>query len=206
MPVIGGEPGLSPAFVESARASSGDTISILKHHVHLEAIEGTGLDAEAAAAPLKRADAFVLLCHFLDQASLQGVRQLYHRLKAIRDVPLGLFILRNPDEKQFKISCPQCGQKLWVSEEEIGMRGRCVNCRHGWTIEAPAESIRHGLRLPDSVPVLNVTRGNAAGCRGALANLLARALPGMANHQAQAPSTVQNQATIPIQIAGSPRA
>lgn len=203
MPVIGGESGLAPSFVESARADAGETISILKHHVFLEAIEGGRLDSEAAAGMLKTAHAFVLLCHFLDQASLQGVRQLYHRLKSVQDIPLGLFILRNPDEKQFKVSCPQCGQKLWIAEEEIGMRGRCVNCRHGWQIAAPAESVRHWLRLPDSVPVLNVTRGNTAGCRGALANLLARALPAMSNSNNRAASAEINQATIPIQIAGT---
>lgn len=201
--MVSGEPELASAFVESVRGNAGTTIHILHSHVSVEAFDGARTERETPPPEFSQADAFVLLAHFLDQVSIDTLQRLYHRLRFIRNAPLGLFIFRNPDEKQFKISCAECGQKLWVAEEEIGMRGRCVNCRQAIPIRSPAEMLRQRLALPDSVPVLNVSRGNTAGCRGALANLVARALTDVVTSHELEPVRPVSELTIPIQIAGS---
>lgn len=202
VPVVSAETELASAFVDSVRGDAGTTIHILHCHVSVDAFDGAKIEREMPPPEIARSDAFVLLAHFLDHGSIDTLQRLYHRLRFIRSAPLGLFIFRNEGEHQFKISCPECGQKLWVSEEEIGMRGRCVNCRQIIPIRSPAEMLRQRLSLPDSVPVLNVTRGNTAGCRGALANLVARALTGVVADRAANPVRPVSEMTMPIQVAG----
>jgi hypothetical protein len=205
VPVFSVEAEVGPYFVESILPGHGADLVIHQSSIHIECLSSAVLDARAEnVEKLRQADAFVLLAHYLDLSSLEEARRIYHRLQTVRPVPLGVFICRPPEEHQFKISCLQCGQKLWVMENEIGLRGRCVNCRAPMTIVPPSEYTRRVLSLPDAVPVLNVVRGNAAVCRGALANLLSRTGTGAHAGLAGAPENFLKQATVQIQIPPEP--
>jgi hypothetical protein len=204
IPVLSAEPEIVEHFVravlDDVEARSGE-VQLGHYHAFLEAIPPVEAPLAGAKVKLQQADALVWLVHFLDTRSIEDARSLLERVLADRSAPMGVFIYRPEAERQFKISCPECGQKLWVMEHEIGMRGRCVNCRRPMMIPTPSEYLRRMFRLPDSVPVLNVVRSDASLCRGALENLLARTGPGIhSGHHGLQPEDFLKQATVPIQI------
>lgn len=203
VPVVAVESEIAPQFVLSVLEASetpAGVVDVAGCHVFIEALSAAALDEAGVQARFRQADAVVLLLRFLDNATLDKTARWLPRL-TLPSAPLGVFIYcADPANRQFKISCDACGQKLWVLEKEIGLRGRCANCRGPMRIPSPAERARKRLNIPDSVPVLNVARGDAPLCRGALANLLARvafvnpAQPGMTSLE------FLKRATVPIQI------
>lgn len=206
-PVFASEPDIGPAFVQAVLdnpAAADGPATFEQYSLFLECLPADRLQEPPIAAKLQQADAMVLLVHFMDTQAMDAARDLYARIAAARDVPTGVFIFRQQAERQFKISCTDCGQKLWIMEQEIGMRGRCVNCRRPMVIPMPSEYIRRRLVLPDTVPVLNVVRGDPSLCRGALANLLARTGPGIRVGTGGKPADFLKQATVPIQVGTLP--
>lgn len=203
IPVLAAEPGIADAFVRAVLGAAEETsgeVDFGHHHAFLEAIPPGDTELAGARVKYQQADAIVWLVHFMDGRSLEDARVLLERVAASCTAPMGVFIFRPEAERQFKISCHECGQKLWVMEHEVGMRGRCVNCRRPMMIPTPSEHLRATLRLRDSVPVLNVVRSDASLCRGALANLLARTGPGIHADSGLPPEDFLKQATVPIQL------
>ncbi len=205
VPVLAAEPDIAGRFVAGllpGGVASG-VVDVGAHHVYLEAVTIVTPDDVGWKGRLRQADAAVVLVHFLDQRLLEGASRLI-REATMAGVPAGVFIYRAQSERQFKISCDHCGQKLWVLEEEIGRRGRCAACRQPIAIVSPAERVRSRMQLPDAVPVLNVVEQNAALCRGALANLLVRiGAPNVPETPASSREFLK-RATVPIQIGHSP--
>jgi hypothetical protein len=147
-------------------------VEIAAFHVFLEALPD--LNEPGARARLTQADAAVLLLQFLDRASMEVARSLMQALPASVASNCGVVFVYPREERKFKISCDECGQKIWVLETEIGRRGRCPNCMKPMQIPSPPQVIRRHLQIPNTVPVLSVVIGEPALCRGALANLLVR--------------------------------
>ncbi len=205
VPVLAVEPEIAGRFVRGLLPTSepGGVVDIGAHHVFLEALTVLTPEDLGWKARLRQADASVVLVHFLDQRLLEAASRLLREATMV-GVPSAVFIYRAESERQFKISCDHCGQKLWVLEEEIGRRGRCAACRQPIRISSPAERVRARMQVPDSVPVLNVVEQNAALCRGALANLLVRiGAPPLAQESISSREFLK-QATVPIQIPQSP--
>lgn len=202
-PVISVEPELGLEYVravlQDVEITAGE-IAFEQYHLFIEYLAGAAEENPEDQAKLQQADAVILLVHFMDASNLLVLRGVYQRVMATRNVPTGVFIFRPHTERQFKISCTECGQKLWILEQDIGMRGRCINCRRPMLIPTPSEYLRAQLMLPDSVPVLNVIRGDTSLCRGALANLLARTGPGIFGGAGGNPQDFLKKATVPIQI------
>lgn len=149
---------------------------------------------------IQRAHALVLLVRHMDAQSIQALSTRYVRIDKNRTVPLGVFIVRAEGEKEFKISCADCRQKLWVEEAAIGKRGRCPTCKKMFLIPTQTEYLREKLALPDAVPVLKVIEGNADLCRGALSNLLARTGPGVLYTMDNDPRDFLKRNTVAIQV------
>lgn len=203
IPALSAEPEIAEHFVRAVLSdpeSTSGSADIGHYHVFIEAIPPAEAGSAGTKVKLDQADALILLVHFLDNRSIEDAHALLGTRLAERTTPMGVFIYRPEAERQFKISCPECGQKLWVMEHEIGMRGRCVSCRRPMMIPTPSEYLRRTLQLPDAVPVLNVVRSDASLCRGALENLLARTGPGIHAGPGMPPEDFLKQATVPIQI------
>ena len=202
-PVISVEPELGLDYVravlDDVEVTAGE-LTFEQYHLFLENLPDAVEDSPEAQSRLQQADAVILLVHFMDAPNLLSLRRVYQRVMSTRNVPMGVFIFRPQTERQFKISCTECGQKLWILEQDIGMRGRCINCRRPMVIPTPSEYLRAQLMLPDSVPVLNVIRGDTSLCRGALANLMARTGPGIFAGASGNPQDFLKKATVPIQI------
>jgi len=148
---------------------------------------------------VEAADALVLLVRFLDVISVDKIRAIYRRLPSEKTVPLAVFILREEGEIDFKISCPACGQKLWVRDTDVNKRGRCPNCKKAFRLPSQSQHLKSQLMLPDSIPIFTVVRGNPSSSRGALANLVARA-SGRLEAAAQPDAETLKKATVRVQL------
>jgi predicted RNA-binding Zn-ribbon protein involved in translation (DUF1610 family) len=112
------------------------------------------------------------LVRFVDVVSLQTLDDLYRNLPSSKRIPAGFCIYRNENEADFKMSCPYCGQKLWVRDADLDKRGRCPNCKKGFTLPRQEAHVSSILRLPESVPVRRVVHGDPASFSGPLQALL----------------------------------
>lgn len=115
------------------------------------------------------ADVSVVLLHirFLDAATLEALRDLTQVLLPKR-LPTMILLVREEGEVDFKISCRECGQKLWVRDTDEGKRGRCPNCRQAFPLPSQVDHVRRELTLPDGVPITQVAQGDLPSCRDAL--------------------------------------
>jgi len=122
---------------------------------------------------LGKADAALLLIRFLDQLSMNRIKEVFRLVNAETFLPKSVAVMREPKEGEFKISCTYCGQKLWVRDRDAGRRGNCPQCRKTFFIPTQKAFITSFLMLTESVPVLTVSSGDAS-CRNAIASLVDR--------------------------------
>ena len=148
----------------------------------------------------KKAGGMLVLSRFMDVISLDKLKAIYRRLPSERTVPVALVLLRDEGEADFKMSCPLCGQKLWVRDSDAGKRGRCPNCKKAFTLPDQVSHVRAQLALPDSVPVLRVTSGNAASVEQAVKKLLEPLDGGLVERSEELDQNVLKQSTIRVQI------
>lgn len=168
-------PELGETFLQNVCAgavgTSGDTV-VEERPVHLDIMAGDPRMIAEWDDSMKKADAVALLVRFLDVISLDKIRAIYRRLPSERTVPMSVILFREDGEIDFKMSCPACGQKLWVRDSDVGKRGRCPNCKKAFKLPSQAGHLKSQLMLPDAVPAITVVRGKPASCRGALASLM----------------------------------
>ncbi len=149
---------------------------------------------------LGRAQVAAIVVRFLDVLSLEKIKNLYRSLQAKPALPVGFFLLREPGEVDFKISCPSCGQKLWLRDTDVGKRGRCPNCTKPFLIFSQAEYLKSQLTLPDKVGIHTLTRQRPDTFAAAFLQL-ARAVPeGLAPADQDVNLEALKNATVRIQI------
>ncbi len=153
----------------------------------------------AWADRVKGVDGLVLLLRFLDVISLDKIKAIYRRLPNETSIPMSVFLFREEGEIDFKMSCPACGQKLWVRDTDVGKRGRCPNCKRAFKLPSQSGHLKSQLMLPDAVPVISVVRGNKSSCRGAVASLVNR-VQGEIDEETEADAETLKQATVRVQI------
>ena len=124
---------------------------------------------------IRHGAAITLLVRFLDVLSVEKLEAIYKRIRN-NNVPIGVFILRNEGEADFKMSCPHCGQKLWVRDIDAGKRGRCPNCKRAYDLPVQAELVREKLGLPSDVNIQQVVESSPEDCRKAVSNFLGLAM------------------------------
>ncbi|MCF7837288.1 MAG: hypothetical protein K9N49_01535, partial [Candidatus Marinimicrobia bacterium] len=109
---------------------------------------------------IRDAHAAVILVRHLDLASLDKIKAIYRRLpqETIRPLSIGLF--REEGELDFKMSCPACGQKLWVRDSDVGKQGRCPKCKWAFALPSQAAHVKTHLTLPETVPVISVLKSS----------------------------------------------
>jgi predicted RNA-binding Zn-ribbon protein involved in translation (DUF1610 family) len=118
-----------------------------------------------------RPPALALLVRHVDVLSLDRIREIYTLMFEELGKPFSVMILRNEGESDFKMSCPHCGQKIWVRDSDVNKRGRCPNCKKGFNLPSQIRHLRTNLQLSEDVPVMMVVKGNAASAKIALITL-----------------------------------
>lgn len=122
---------------------------------------------------LNKADACLLLIRFLDQISMNRIKETFRLIGAESFLPKTFALLREPKEVEFKISCTYCGQKLWVRDRDAGRRGNCPKCRKTFFIPTQKAFVTSFLMLNETVPVVTVTNGDPS-CGNAITSLVER--------------------------------
>jgi hypothetical protein len=150
------------------------------------------LPAPVGESTPKKLDGILLLVRMLDSLSIDRVKDIYRNLPSDKVTPLSIVICREMGEVEFKISCPACGQKLWVRDADVGRRGRCPQCKKAFVLPSQANHLKSQLLLPDAVHIVNVILTHNSSCRGVVAGLMERV---DALEQVSKASTVRVQVT-----------
>lgn len=199
-------PELGETFLQSvctgATGTSGDTV-VENRPVHLEVLAGDPRLTAGWDETIKKADAVALLVRFLDVISLDKIRAIYRRLPSERSAPMAVIFFREEGEIDFKMSCPACGQKLWVRDSDVSKRGRCPNCKKAFKLPSQAGHLKGQLMLPDAVPALTAVRGKGASCRGALASLMSYLAGSIVPQAASMDQETLKKTTVRVQISDS---
>ncbi len=118
------------------------------------------------------ADLVIGLVRHVDLVSLQKLETQFKSIPSGLMLPSGFFLYRKTGEQDFKMSCPYCGQKLWVRDTDKDKRGRCPNCKKGFTLPQQEAHLAQSLSLRSTVPVRKIIQGDAASLGGPLQALL----------------------------------
>jgi len=148
------------------------------------------------------ADALVILARYLDVLSMDHMKGIYRSLPLDSSIPpLAFFLVREAGEKDFKMSCLECGQKLWVRDYDIGKTGRCPSCKQAFQIPAQSDYLRRQLALPDNLPVEVVEMGDNPTSEDALERLVFRIDDSRVKEEAgRMDESAMKRSTIRIQI------
>lgn len=191
---------LAEDFLGALPAEQRAEAAIANYLVNFEVVAGDPAQDSAFAEHLAKADALALVIRFLDVLSLEKIKNIYRALPEQLAVPMAIFLLRDKGEVDFKISCPSCGQKLWLRDMDVAKRGRCPNCTKPFVIPSQANYLKTQLMLPDNIAVFNVTRGNPESCQTAMTQLFG-SVPASIKPPDQAVSReALKNATVRIQI------
>lgn len=120
-------------------------------------------------------DAAALLVSHVDAISLDQLKGAYRMLPSESAMPVSILIVRAPGQMEFKMSCPTCGQKLWVRDEDTGRKGRCPHCKKTFVLPSQTSHLKSMLMTPETVPLITVTEGHVSKCQGPISELASRA-------------------------------
>ena len=149
---------------------------------------------------IKNADGIALLIRFMDVISMDKIKAIYRRIPSEDSVPVVTVIVRDNGESDFKMSCPVCGQKLWVRDSDAGKRGRCPNCKKAFTLPDQVAHVRSQLALPDSVPVVRVIGGQSESAVNAVEGLVKSIGGGLIEPPEDIDQDVLKQSTMRVSI------
>jgi hypothetical protein len=191
---------LAEAFLEPLAPEQIDALKIGDSTVGFELAAGELGTEPAFKEYLSRAQAVGIVVRFLDVLSLEKIRSVYRQVPLERNVPVAIFILRDHKEIDFKISCPSCGQKLWLRDPDVGKRGRCPNCKKPFIIPSQSDYLKTNLMLAEGVPVVKVVRNDFNSFKDAIIKLLASQVIGITPQAPGRESEALKRATVRIQI------
>ena len=137
--------------------------------ITLRSTHGTEKDWVASVAD---ADAFAITVQYVDVITMDRLRQIYAQVSKTTDKPFGVLVYRSAGEMDYKLSCPYCGQKLWVRDSDVSKRGRCPNCKKAFILPSQSDHVRGQLSVEDHVPLANVHGGNGTSIKAAFRTIL----------------------------------
>lgn len=175
-------------------------LTIGSHTMALDVFVGDPAEDPSFAERVAKAHAITILVRFLDVLSLDKIRNIYRHLAQAGSIPKAVFYLRDKGELDFKISCPSCGQKLWLRDTDVGKRGRCPNCSKPFIILSQSDHLKTQLLLPEGMPCLKVIRKDNDSFRTAVGKLLESQSSGVVPANADVSLEALKHATVRIQV------
>jgi hypothetical protein len=119
--------------------------------------------------------ACICLIRFVDQMELQKLSQrLFPDNHPGQRIPHLFLVYRKNNEADFKMSCASCGQKLWVRDLDVNKRGRCPNCKKGFTLPGQEELAIQFLGLKQTAPLYRAMQDDPSSVAAGLRILLKR--------------------------------
>lgn len=191
---------LAEAFVETVVGGSTTEANIADRMIHFNIVAGDPIQYPTWDDHVNGADVIIFIARFLDVHSIEKIKNIYRYLPSEFTNPIGIFLLRDKGEIDFKISCPACGQKLWLRDTDVSKRGRCPNCKKPFVILSQLEYLKSQLMLPDAVMINYVVRQDADSGRAAIEKLLDSSPVGIRPMNSATTVEALSNATVRIQI------
>lgn len=191
---------LAEDFVLSGVADLNTETTVGGHKVRFHIFAGEPAQDPTFDELIRQADAVALVVRFLDVLSLDKIKAIYRHLPDELNVPFAVCFLRDKGEVDFKISCPSCGQKLWLRDTDVNKRGRCPNCKKPFVIMAQQDHLKAQLMLPESVMLLQVVRNDRETFQSAMLKLLESLSFGIKPPDVESNVEALKNATVRIQI------
>ncbi len=191
---------LAEEFLSSFTTAPKSELTIGDSLVNFEIVAGDPGQEPTFAEHLAKTDAIAIVVRFLDVLSLEKIKNIYRSLPDPLDIPVAIFMLRDKGEADFKISCPSCGQKLWLRDTDVSKRGRCPNCTKPFVILSQGDHLKSQLMLPDKVEAFKVTRSNPESFQAALLKLCGGVPAGIKPADLSVSDEALKNATVRIQI------
>ena len=119
-------------------------------------------------------DGCFCLVRFVDKLGMQALTRQLKELSDRVSIPIHFLLYRKANEQDFKMSCPFCGQKLWVRDADLDKRGRCPSCKKGFTLPRQEDQVIELLGLRQDAPVYRVVHGDASSVTAAVRLFLKR--------------------------------
>ena len=152
---------LAEAFMEPLAREHKNELTIGDYQIVFDIVAGDPSQDPAFEEYIAKTNAIAMVARFLDVLSLDKIATLYRHLPNEINMPIAVFLLRDQGEADFKISCPSCGQKLWLRDSDIGKRGRCPNCKKPFMILSQSDHLKSHLMLPENVPIIKLVRNDS---------------------------------------------
>lgn len=191
---------LAEEFLSAFEADGKTDVTVNDKLVNFEIVAGDPSQDPAFEEHLAKANVIAIVVRFLDVLSLEKIKNIYRCLPQQLDIPVAFFMLRDKGEADFKISCPSCGQKLWLRDTDISKRGRCPNCTKPFVILSQADHLKAQLMLPEKVTAFKVTRNQPESFQTALTTLFGGESAGIRPADQDVTVEALKNATVRIQI------
>lgn len=191
---------LAEAFIEPLASEQKSELTLGDYQIAFDIVAGDPAQDPTFEEHIAKADAIAIIVRFLDVLSLDKIKMICRHLPGKINMPIAIFLLRDKDEVDFKISCPSCGQKLWLRDTDIGKRGRCPNCKKPFIILSQADHLKSQLLLPESMPIVKLVRNEPELFKLAMAKLLDPLFVGIKPAAAETTSEALKNATVRVQI------
>jgi hypothetical protein len=169
--VLATERALAEEFATILGGSAGHTLPGADPNKRIK-LETDRPNTGPSAAPIS-ADGLLLLIRHLDEASFREARSILAGLPADIETALVVATIRESGQSEFKMSCT-CGQKLYVSDAQIGKQGRCPACGRRFTLPAEDDLVRAHLTMEPPVTVVHLVRGHRSLYQTAVAALMSK--------------------------------
>lgn len=162
-------------FVATVCGAGSSLYEVDQCRIHLELLVYRPEAEQEIASALTDAQAAALLVNHIDAVSMDQLRAAYRLLPSEHTLPASILLLREAGKWEFKMSCPACGQKLWVRDADAGRNGRCPHCKKSFVLPVQTSLLKSTLMPPETIPLVTVTDGHSANCRGPIGALAERA-------------------------------
>lgn len=107
---------------------------------------------------IEDAKAAIVLVQFMDILSTDALKKIVEEVSAEKKMPTVYCLFREDGQTDYKISCPVCGQKLWVRDQDAGKRGRCPNCKNHFVLPSQIEGLKSKMDLLEDDEALRFVR------------------------------------------------
>jgi len=191
---------LAEAFFEPLESDPNHELTLDNFQISFDLVAGDPGQDPTFEEHIAKANAIAIIARFLDVLSLDKIKMIYRHLPNDLNVPLAIFLLRDKGEVDFKISCPSCGQKLWLRDTDITKRGRCPNCKKPFVILSQGDHLKSQLMLPENVPIIKLIRNDMESFRSAIAKLLGTLSIGIKPMTRDMADEALKNATVRVQI------
>ena len=191
---------LAEAFIKPLESEPKNELSLGDSRIVFDLIAGDPSQDPTFEEHIAKADAIAIIVRFMDVLSLDKIKMIYRHLPNELNVPIAIFLLRDKGEVDFKISCPSCGQQLWLRDTDIGKRGRCPNCKKPFIILSQGDHLKSQLILPESVPIIKLARIDADAFKLAIAQLLDSLSVGIKPSLDEVTAEAMKNATVRVQV------